>query len=80
MYASFQAALLRLVRTLAVPDRSRPRRLSAVLRNRARLRAAVRSRTRLSSSRKMTPSTQCTAFSIDQCARSAAPSTAGSSR
>jgi hypothetical protein len=56
MYSSFQAALLRLARTLAVLDRSRPRRLSAILRTRARLRAAVRSRTRLSSSRKVTSS------------------------
>jgi hypothetical protein len=32
MYSSFQTALLCLARTLAVLDRSRPRRLSAILR------------------------------------------------
>jgi hypothetical protein len=36
MYLSFQAALLRLARTLAALDRSRPIRLSAILRTRAR--------------------------------------------
>ena len=39
MYSSFRAALLCLVRTRAVLDRSRSRRLSAILRTRAKLRA-----------------------------------------
>src|SRR3954453_15339101 len=77
---SFQAAFFRLARTLALVDWSRPTRLSAILRTRARLRAAVRWRTRLSSSRKVTSSTQCTVLSIDQWARIAAARTAGSSR
>ena len=53
--------------------------LSAILRRSARLRAAVRSRTRLSSSRNVTSSTQCSAFSTAQCERMALPRVAGSS-
>src|SRR3954469_12757512 len=44
-------------------------RLMAILRRRARLRAAVRSRTRLSSSRKVTSRTQWSPFSMVQCRR-----------
>src|SRR3954452_152542 len=44
-------------------------RLMAILRRIARLRAAVRSRTRLSSSRKVTSRTQWSPFSMVQCRR-----------
>jgi hypothetical protein len=43
------------------------------------LRAAVRSRTRLSSSRKVTSKTQCSEFSTLQCRRIARARVAGSS-
>jgi len=76
MQASFQAAFLRRARTLALVVLSRPTMLSAILRKSARLRAAVRSRTRLSSSRNVTSSTQCRAFSTAQCERIAWPRTA----
>src|SRR4051812_36694691 len=46
--------------------RFRPMRLMAILRRMARLRAAVRSRTRLSSSRKVTSRTQWSPFSMVQ--------------
>jgi len=72
--ASFQAALFLRARTLAFEVVSRPTMLSAILRSSARLRAAVRSRTRLSSSRNVTSSTQCRVFSIAQCQRIAWPS------
>ena len=82
MQALFQAALFRRARTLAFDVVSRPTMLSAILRNSARLRAAVRSRTRLSSSRvepsgspeNVTSSTRCSAFSTAQCERIAWPS------
>src|SRR5215204_938502 len=51
----------------------------ATLRRRARLRAAVRSRTRLSSSRKVTSRTQWSPFSMVQCRRMAWIRTLGSS-
>src|SRR3954469_16802424 len=52
-------------------------RLMATLRRIARLRAAVRSRTRLSSSRKVTSRTQWSPFSMVQCRRIAWIRTAG---
>src|SRR3954465_979995 len=67
MYSSFQAACLRRARMLIRGVRLRPMRLMAILRRMARLRAAVRSRTRLSSSRKVTLRTQWSSFSIVQC-------------
>src|SRR3712207_5863201 len=45
MSSSFQAALFRLARTLALVEPSRPTRLIAILRKTARLRAACWSRT-----------------------------------
>src|SRR3954463_15046846 len=55
-------------------------RLMATLRRIARLRAAVRSRTRLSSSRKVTSRTQWSPFSMVQCRRIAWIRTLGSSQ
>jgi len=53
--------------------------LSAILRSSARWRAALRSRTRLWSSRKTTSSTQCSPFSTRQWFRMAAANASGGS-
>src|SRR3954453_22790535 len=69
MYSSFQAACLRRAGMLIWAVRPWLMRLMATLRRIARLRAAVRSRTRLSSSRKVTSRTQWSPFSMAQCRR-----------
>ena len=74
---SFQTALFRRARTLAFEVVSRPTMLSAILCSSAALRIAVRSRMRLSSSRNVTPSTQCSMFFTAQCERIAWPRTTG---
>src|SRR4051794_33010453 len=79
MKASSQPAYLRLPLRLAFRVVSARARFSAIRRNSARFRPALRSRTRLSSSRKVTSSTQCSPFSIHQWLRMAAASASGGS-
>src|SRR4051794_41979463 len=72
-----QAADLRLPLRLAFSVVLARAKLSAILRSKARFRAAVRSRTRLASSLNPTSSTQCSPFSIAQWLRMAEASCAG---
>jgi len=79
MKASSQPAYLRLPLRLAFSVPSARARLSAILRGSPRFLAALRSRTRLASSRKPTSKTQCSPFSIPQWRRMAAASASGGS-
>lgn len=63
--AVFQAAFLRLPCRLALVERSRATRLMPILRSRTKLRTAVESQIRQSSSRNVTFSTRCRLFSMD---------------
>ena len=79
MQASFQVAYLRWFRTLALVVLTQPTMLSAILPNRPRLHAAVRSRTWLSSSRVEPRGSPGNVTSIAQCGGMALPKTAGPS-
>ena len=79
MKASSQPAYLRLPLRLAFSVPSARARLSAILRGSPRFLAALRSRTRLASSRKVTSRIQGGPFSIRRWSRMAAASAAGGS-
>jgi hypothetical protein len=79
MYWLFHAAIFRRPRKLFLELLCRRTRLTAIFRSKAKLRPAVRSRTRQSSSRKVTSRTQCRLFSMLQCWRMALANISGAS-